>query len=157
MSHRIDGYMFETSITARWKGMSIRGHFMNYGVGYVVGGFEMPDLGISLNSLGCFTQVEPLKWRLVLANRLCIARVSRWPRALRPAVYAVLAAPANLWLSRFVEPDYPIWEGKSFLRRPRLTAGDKDLIAHRRWASQFYPGGLVDDLNSASRPSPPPS
>jgi len=145
MSHRADDCRFEISLSARWKGLHIRGEFMNYGVGYVMGSFEMPDLGVRLQTQVFFTQIAPLKWKLAIADRLRIVRLGRAPRMLRSAIYAVLTPIASRWMRWFIEPDFPIWNAKSFIKHPRLTAGDKTLIVHRRWASQFYPGGLVDD------------
>lgn len=154
MSHRIDGFTFETSISARWKGMALCGKFTNYGVGVVVGSFEMPQFGVSLQTPVYFTQIAPLKWKLAVADRLRIAWVNRRHPLLRRAIYAVLAPLASRWMRWFIEPDFPIWNAKSFLRRPRLTAGDKTLIVHRRWASRFYPGGLLDDPEATDRPAP---
>lgn len=144
MSHRLSGPTFEISMSARWKGLRFCGSFVNYGVGYVAGAFEMPELGVRLKTMGYFTQVEPLRWRMVVADRLCISRLSRWPRIAQRLAYAILSPLASRWMAWFIEPDYPIWSAKSFLRHPKPIQGDRTLMAHRRWASQFYPGGLVD-------------
>jgi putative sterol carrier protein len=34
--------------------------------------------------------------------------------------------------------DFPIWENKSFLESPLLSAADGPIIYYRRWAAQFY-------------------
>ncbi|PIF75321.1 phenylpropionate dioxygenase-like ring-hydroxylating dioxygenase large terminal subunit [Variovorax sp. 54] len=149
MSYRIDGNLFEVSLSARWKGKRFCGTFLNYGVGCAAGLFDMPDLGVRLNSIAYFVQTAPLKWRMDVANQLSIARVNRWPPMLRNLVYRLLASPANFWLTWFVKPDYAIWNAKHFVPHPKLTASDKTVISHRRWASRFYPGGLVDGLDPA--------
>ncbi|TSD57110.1 Rieske (2Fe-2S) protein [Variovorax sp. KBS0712] len=154
MSYRIDGSLFEVTLTARWKGQRFLGTFLNYGVGCAVGLFHMPDLGVRLNSIAHFVQTEPLKWRLDVANQLSIARVNRWPPMLRNLTYRMLVPFANFWLGWFVKPDYQIWNAKRFVRHPQLIASDKTMIAHRRWASRFYPGGLVDGLDPGALPVP---
>ena len=37
-----------------------------------------------------------------------------------------------------VEQDFPIWENKTYLERPRLCEGDGPVGDYRRWAAQFY-------------------
>ncbi len=37
-----------------------------------------------------------------------------------------------------VEQDFPIWENKTYLERPRLCEGDGPVGDYRRWAEQFY-------------------
>jgi phenylpropionate dioxygenase-like ring-hydroxylating dioxygenase large terminal subunit len=34
--------------------------------------------------------------------------------------------------------DFPIWEHKVYVERPRLAQGDGPIAAYRRWAAQFY-------------------
>ena len=34
--------------------------------------------------------------------------------------------------------DFPIWQHKIYLERPRLAEGDGPIPAYRRWAQQFY-------------------
>lgn len=156
MSHRLDGEVFEISLSARWKGQRFLGTFRNHGVGCEIGLFEMPEIGVRLNSIVHFVQIEPFKWRLDLANQLSIARINRWPPMLRKLAYRVLAPIANFWIGWFITPDFVIWKTKRFVRHPRLTASDKTMIAHRRWASRFYPGGLVDSFDADIAPAPSP-
>jgi hypothetical protein len=37
-----------------------------------------------------------------------------------------------------VTQDIPIWENKVYREHPVLTRGESGIIAHRRWAAQFY-------------------
>src|SRR5690606_6740870 len=37
-----------------------------------------------------------------------------------------------------VSQDIPIWENKVDRERPVLTKGEAGILAHRRWAAQFY-------------------
>jgi nitrite reductase/ring-hydroxylating ferredoxin subunit len=41
--------------------------------------------------------------------------------------------------------DFPIWENKRFVARPRLAKGDGPIIPFRRWARQFYSDGVAHD------------
>jgi hypothetical protein len=34
--------------------------------------------------------------------------------------------------------DFPVWENKAYLERPRLAEGDGPIMRYRRWARQFY-------------------
>jgi 3-ketosteroid 9alpha-monooxygenase subunit A len=36
--------------------------------------------------------------------------------------------------------DVPIWEHKTWLEKPRLTAVDGPVMRYREWFSQFYSG-----------------
>jgi phenylpropionate dioxygenase-like ring-hydroxylating dioxygenase large terminal subunit len=40
-----------------------------------------------------------------------------------------------------VEQDFPIWENKTYLERPRLCDGDGPVGDYRKWAAQFYVAG----------------
>ena len=86
--------------------------------------------------------------------------------------YRVALAVNRGLLSTMIEPivwrlfvhdvklDFPIWENKTYLERPRLLAGDGPIGAFRRWTRQFY----ARDLRSANHagtttsknPSAPP-
>ena len=37
-----------------------------------------------------------------------------------------------------VSQDIPIWENKIYRDRPVLTKGEQGIVAHRKWAEQFY-------------------
>jgi hypothetical protein len=37
-----------------------------------------------------------------------------------------------------VSQDIPIWENKVYRERPILTKGEAGILAHRKWAQQFY-------------------
>jgi nitrite reductase/ring-hydroxylating ferredoxin subunit len=42
--------------------------------------------------------------------------------------------------------DLVYWAHKRYLPRPGLAAGDGPIVAFRRWAKQFYPGGLEPSI-----------
>ena len=54
------------------------------------------------------------------------------------------AALAGAFWSDLIK-DFPIWENKLFVARPRLAKGDGPIVPFRRWASQFYSGDMGDD------------
>ena len=41
-------------------------------------------------------------------------------------------------VTRQLEQDIPIWENKIYREHPVLTRGESGIVAHRRWAEQFY-------------------
>ena len=42
-------------------------------------------------------------------------------------------------ITRQLEQDKPIWEGKIYHERPVLCDGDGEISTFRRWCKQFYP------------------
>jgi len=46
---------------------------------------------------------------------------------------------------RDLAQDFPVWEHKAYLDRPRLAKGDGPIGAYRRWAQQFYSGSAETD------------
>jgi nitrite reductase/ring-hydroxylating ferredoxin subunit/putative sterol carrier protein len=54
------------------------------------------------------------------------------------------ASLADLFYQSFVHDfakDFPIWENKRYLERPRLSAADGPIGLYRKWSRQFYPSG----------------
>jgi hypothetical protein len=50
----------------------------------------------------------------------------------------VLTVALGPLFRRDTERDFPIWEHKVYLERPRLAKGDGPLLPFRNWAHQFY-------------------
>jgi nitrite reductase/ring-hydroxylating ferredoxin subunit len=56
---------------------------------------------------------------------------------------------------RDIQLDFPIWENKVYLERPRLAKGDGPVGAYRRWAAQFYTPPITASPNDTrAQPAP---
>lgn len=116
-----------------------------YGLGVNSARGVVPSLGLEVQAFFLQTPTGPgeLEFRALLSLRL------RRPR--RPAV---LARPVA-WLATHVigptmwadvRQDFPVWNNRTYLERPRLARGDGPITPYRRWAAQFYtPATQVHD------------
>ena len=43
-----------------------------------------------------------------------------------------------------IDQDVPIWENKLYRPRPRLSDADGPIMPFRKWAQQFYGGGVAE-------------
>ena len=60
---------------------------------------------------------------------------------------------ATIFHKAYVEDfakDFPIWENKRYLTRPRLAKGDGPIVAYRHWCKQFY--GAAESAPSRATP-----
>lgn len=101
------------------------------------------DLRAELQVLPTPTDGEHVELRLALdlhpiANKRSLHPLaSLLPRALlewlvaRSTLAAFAGDAAN---------DFPIWENKAYVERPKLAVGDGPIGRYRTWARQFYPG-----------------
>jgi phenylpropionate dioxygenase-like ring-hydroxylating dioxygenase large terminal subunit len=87
------------------------------------------------------TPIDPCRIDLRFAMSL---RVLRDREATGMAVSRLLtSALASAFWSDLTK-DFPIWENKQFVARPRLAKGDGPIIPFRNWARQFYSDGAGD-------------
>jgi putative sterol carrier protein len=62
---------------------------------------------------------------------------------------------SHLFYESFVEDfakDFPIWENKRYVERPKLSAADGPIGLYRKWSRQFYPKRVPHEAK-ARRPS----
>ncbi|WP_169806819.1 Rieske 2Fe-2S domain-containing protein [Actinomadura macra] len=108
-----------------------------YGLGVNSARGVVPSLGLEVQAFFLQTPTDPgeLEFRALLALRLT-----------RPRRPKLLACPAAWLATRVIGPtmwadvreDFPIWNNRGYLRRPRLAGGDGPITPYRRWAAQFY-------------------
>ncbi|MFD0683345.1 Rieske 2Fe-2S domain-containing protein [Actinomadura fibrosa] len=120
-----------------------------YGLGVNSARGVVPRLGLEVQALFLQTPVVPwtasgatggdgeLEFRALLALRL---HRPRRPRVLADPVarFATHVIGPTMWAD--VRQDFPIWNTRTYLDRPRLAGGDGPITAYRRWAAQFYTG-----------------
>ncbi|WP_131739952.1 Rieske 2Fe-2S domain-containing protein [Actinomadura roseirufa] len=104
-----------------------------YGLGVNSARGVVPSLGLEVQAFFLQTPTDPgeLEFRALLGLRF------RRPR--RPKLLAWLATHLigpTLWAD--VRQDFPVWNNRSYLDRPRLAGGDGPITPYRRWAAQFY-------------------
>jgi nitrite reductase/ring-hydroxylating ferredoxin subunit len=107
-----------------------------HGLGHIWVEAEIPRLRAAARWQAMATPVDPLHVEFRFAVAL---RVGADPTGLRAQLLSRLLTnglgPAfrrDLW------QDFPVWQHKVYLDRPRLAAGDGPIPAFRRWAQQFY-------------------
>ncbi|QXJ20331.1 Rieske (2Fe-2S) protein [Actinomadura graeca] len=108
-----------------------------YGLGVNSARGVVPSLGLEVQALFLQTPTGPgeLELRALLALRFT-----------RPRRPRVLTGPAAWLATRLIGPtmwadvreDFPIWNNRGYLHRPRLAGGDGPITPYRRWAAQFY-------------------
>ncbi|MFI9402979.1 Rieske 2Fe-2S domain-containing protein [Nocardia sp. NPDC052316] len=104
-----------------------------YGLGIVAVKAEIPAFRTVFRFWGMSTPVDPfhieIRWALRFERLFGFrARISlRW---LERIILHMLRSDAKR--------DYPIWQNKRYLARPRLAKGDGPIMKYRRWARQFY-------------------
>ncbi|WFB05990.1 Rieske (2Fe-2S) protein [Streptomyces sp. LX-29] len=106
------------------------------GLGAIYSEVESERPGFRLRVRLCPTPVDPVRveMRMSTTARFTTARGGRAARAL-----AALALRPLAWAAwHDMGKDFPIWEHKTYLERPRLAAGDGPIMKYRRWARQFY-------------------
>ncbi|WP_186319308.1 Rieske 2Fe-2S domain-containing protein [Streptomyces sp. SAJ15] len=111
------------------------------GLGAIYSEVESERPGLRMRVRLCPTPIDPVRveMRMSTTARFTTARGGRADRAL-----AALALRPLAWAAwHDMGDDFPIWEHKTYLERPRLAAGDGPIMKYRRWARQFYsvPGG----------------
>lgn len=136
------------------------------GLGYSLVHVAIPDLGIEARLLVLATPIDGTHVDLRLGLRLRqIAEPGRVHRLVALVPRRVLGwVVSRSILAGFAGDagqDFPIWENKAYIERPRLARGDGPIGVYRRWARQFYPertaadsGGtdITIDLSESSVP-----
>lgn len=110
------------------------------GLGYIWVKAKIPRFGGEALFQAWPTPIDPCRIDLRFAMSLRV-RGGRRPaaRALSRALTVSLAGA--FWSD--LRKDFPIWENKRFVERPRLAKGDGPIIPFRRWARQFYSDGAA--------------
>jgi phenylpropionate dioxygenase-like ring-hydroxylating dioxygenase large terminal subunit len=109
-----------------------------HGLGYIVVQARIPKLRMSALVQMMATPVDPahVEIRFTTAARLGRAG-SRDSVAMRVSRLLTLALAQSFW--KDITLDFPVWQNKVYLPRPRLAQGDGPITPFRRWAAQFYP------------------
>ncbi|MFD4916803.1 hypothetical protein ACFWNR_26730 [Streptomyces virginiae] len=133
-----------------------------HGLGYTAGSMTL-KAGPVLRGWIMPTVVGP--WRIQLRFAACLRLPApRWlpDRLGQVLAYAGARALCDIGLrttaAGFVlNDDSPIRHTKRYQAAPRLADGDGPIMAYRRWAQQFYPGGEPADEQKDAHAATVPS
>jgi nitrite reductase/ring-hydroxylating ferredoxin subunit len=110
-----------------------------YGLGCIYVDAEVPRVGIDAQFAMMATPISPIHVcvRFVVSLRVSGGPFARSPLASRIASEVLTRSVAPVFW-RDIQRDFPIWENKRYVERPRLARGDGPIMQFRRWAEQFY-------------------
>lgn len=111
-----------------------------HGLGYIWVNARIPQLRATALFQAMATPVDPCRVALRFSVSLRTGSAARTPSTRTLLVSRALTVGLGPAFRRDLTLDFPIWENKAYLARPRLAKGDGPLPAFRRWAEQFYVG-----------------
>lgn len=108
-----------------------------HGLGHIWVEATIPRLRAAARWLAMATPIDPRH----VEFRFCVSlRVGRDPGGSRAQLLLswLLTHGLGPAFRSDLRQDFPIWEHKVYVERPRLAKGDGPIPAYRRWAEQFY-------------------
>jgi len=122
-----------------------------HGLGHLWVDAAIPRLSAAAKFQAMATPIDPCRVELRYSVALRVgegaAHAHTWALASR-----LLTGALGPLFRRDMERDFPIWEHKVYVERPRLAKGDGPLPEFRRWARQFYSAPATTDASAARRP-----
>jgi hypothetical protein len=105
-----------------------------HGLGFSTVRVRLPDFGLEYRLWVLATPIDPdhIDYRVAFSLRDPMWKL---PRGL---VLSAIEAATYRGFVHDVALDFPIWETKAYVPRPRLCTGDGPIARYRRWAAQFY-------------------
>lgn len=107
-----------------------------HGLGHIWVDAAIPRLRAAALFQAMATPVDPLHVDVRFGVSLRVGSDPESPRA--QTLSRLLTRGLGPALKHDLWQDFPIWEHKVYLERPRLADGDGPIPAFRRWAQQFY-------------------
>jgi nitrite reductase/ring-hydroxylating ferredoxin subunit len=108
-----------------------------HGLGHLWVEATIPQLRAAAQFQAMATPLDPCRIELRYSVALRVGDERADPRV-RTLVSHLLTGALGPAFRRDMERDFPIWQHKIYVDRPRLAQGDGPLPAFRRWAQQFY-------------------
>lgn len=116
------------------------------GLGYIWVLARIPRVGGEALFQAWVTPIDPCRIDLRFAMRLRVMADRGAGTILSQMLTSSLASA--FWSD--LTKDFPIWQNKRFLERPRLAKGDGPIIQFRGWAEQFYPTSEPSNVELAT-------
>jgi phenylpropionate dioxygenase-like ring-hydroxylating dioxygenase large terminal subunit len=107
-----------------------------HGLGHIWVEAAIPRLRAAALFQAMATPVDPVHVDIRFGVSLRVAGDPASPRTRR--LSHLLTRGLGPALKHDLWQDFPIWQHKIYLERPRLAQGDGPIPAYRRWAQQFY-------------------
>lgn len=120
-----------------------------HGLGHIWVDATIPRLRAAALFQAMATPVDPLHVDIRFGVSLRVGSDPESPRT--QLLSRLLTRGLGPALKRDLWQDFPVWQHKIYVERPRLAEGDGPIPAFRRWAQQFYPPAAS---NGAGGPMP---
>jgi nitrite reductase/ring-hydroxylating ferredoxin subunit len=120
-----------------------------HGLGHIWVDARIPRLRASALFQAMTTPLDPLRVEIRFSVALRAGDGPPGSRARLLLSHALTRALGPAF-RRDIEQDFPVWEHKVYLDRPRLAKGDGPIPAYRRWARQFYSEPTATNGRSAA-------
>ncbi|MEX2414440.1 MAG: Rieske 2Fe-2S domain-containing protein, partial [Thermoleophilaceae bacterium] len=121
-----------------------------HGLGYICVTARIPRLRAAALFQAMATPIDPLRVELRFTVSIRVGSHAGSPLLSRALTVGLARA---FWADLTL--DFPIWEHKVLVERPRLAQGDGPVVPFRRWARQFY-SEPVPEYGGAVARAPPP-
>jgi phenylpropionate dioxygenase-like ring-hydroxylating dioxygenase large terminal subunit len=108
-----------------------------HGLGHIWVTATIPRLRAAALFQAMVTPIDPCRVEVRFSVSLRAGR-GRAPGLARLALSRALTVGLAGAFWRDLTLDFPIWENKAYIERPRLAKGDGPVMPFRRWAGQFY-------------------
>jgi cholesterol 7-desaturase len=107
-----------------------------HGLGHIWVDAAIPRLRAAALFQAMATPIDPLHVDIRFGVSLRVGSDPDSPRTRR--LSRLLTSGLGPALKHDLWQDFPVWQHKIYLERPRLAEGDGPIPAYRRWARQFY-------------------
>jgi nitrite reductase/ring-hydroxylating ferredoxin subunit len=108
-----------------------------HGLGYIWVTASIPRFGAAALFQAMATPIDPCRVEVRFSVSVRAGR-ARTPSTVQLVLSRALTVSLAGRFWRDLTLDFPIWEHKAYLERPRLAKGDGPVMPFRRWAGQFY-------------------
>ncbi|MCB9234223.1 MAG: Rieske 2Fe-2S domain-containing protein [Bacteroidia bacterium] len=122
-------------------------NFTQFGVGYAFVEAQVVEFGLKSRHYVFPTPIDGKQIHLRIATSV---NLGYQPKNIHPLLAVIpkfiltpfLLAGYYREYQKDVSDDFKIWKNKIYVHPPALAKGDGPVILYRKWAEQFYPGGL---------------
>jgi nitrite reductase/ring-hydroxylating ferredoxin subunit len=123
-----------------------------HGLGFIWVRATIPRLRAAALFQAMATPIDPCRVELRFSVAIRAGIAQRTPSDGTLLISRALTVGLSQAFWRDLTLDFPIWENKAYLERPRLAKGDGPVMPFRRWAAQFYAGcGESDTMPAPDR------
>ena len=122
-----------------------------HGLGHIWVDATIPRLRAAAAFQAMATPIDPVHVAIRFGVALRVGSDPGSPRA--QLLSRLLTSGLGPAFRRDLWQDFPVWQNKVYVERPRLAEGDGPIPAFRRWAQQFYTRPATAGGNGARAPA----